>query len=255
MTSAATVTTTNPSTSTVTRQKRRQKKSTSSIGTAPSISKEVLPETPSTPRKSRKAPVVQTPAPEPVVVKTEPETSTTETGTATTDELKTQLDEMIEIFNERLKADREFYRGLLGIRRDYNKRMASMRRQIENGGRRKRRSPRPSDKPGAFDLPCNVSPSLAKFMGLSKEQTATRREINGAIRQYIKDNNLYDNEDKRVFNVDAKLKSVLGEPVHTYTLTKKGNTVSEPKNGYSYFNLQRYLKDHVSTVKNDEGSS
>ena len=277
-TAVSTKTSASTSTSRASTPKRRQKKSkTETTTTAPSLSSELLPSTstssttpvPSTSKstkpRSRKTATATvtatatapTPVPEPEpVVKQEPvveettssTTTTTTTSTTDTDELRVQLDEMLNVFDERLKADREFYRGLQRLRREYTKKVAILERKASG---KRRRSPRPSDKPGAFDIPCNISPELASFMGLSDGATASRREIQLAIKNHINENQLSNSDDRRVFNVDAKLKAVLGEPQYTYVLSKKGNVLSEPVNGYSYMNLQKYLKPHIFSIKND----
>ena len=281
-TAVSTKTSASTSTSRASTPKRRQKKSkTETTTTAPSLSSELLPSTstssttpvPSTSKstkpRSRKTATATvtatatapTPVPEPEpVVKQEPvveettsstTTTTTTTSTTDTDELRVQLDEMLNVFDERLKADREFYRGLQRLRREYTKKVAMLERKAT----KRRRVSRSSDKPGAFEIPCNISPQLATFMGVSEGTTASRREIQLAIKNHIKENNLSHSDDGRVFDVDNKLKALLGEPKYTYTVTKKGNVNSDPVYGYSYFNLQTYLKPHIFSIKNKEGSS
>jgi chromatin remodeling complex protein RSC6 len=59
--------------------------------------------------------------------------------------------------------------------------------------------------------------------------------------------NIKDPERNRIYHFDAKMKKVFGEPIHPINKKK-----SETDLGYSFFNIQSYLKPHfISEKKTD----
>ena len=70
----------------------------------------------------------------------------------------------------------------------------------------------------------------------------SRTEVTKFISKYVKSNNLAVPENKRQFVPDKNLKNILGP------LEEK-----DVNNGYTYFNLQRYLKNEF--IKSPSTSS
>lgn len=92
---------------------------------------------------------------------------------------------------------------------------------------------------------CEITSVLCKFLNLPEGTKISRPAVTHLISEYIKSNSLQDPNNGSFFKVDAKLKKVLGEPLH---LMKKKNP--ELGVGYSYQNLQTYLTKHfVPTPK------
>lgn len=84
-----------------------------------------------------------------------------------------------------------------------------------------------------------ITPELAEFLKLDKNISVKRPQVTKAIGNYVRENNLANPENKRIFKTDDKLKKILGEP--RFLIEKKNPALGE---GYSYFNLQSYLKPH-----------
>jgi chromatin remodeling complex protein RSC6 len=94
--------------------------------------------------------------------------------------------------------------------------------------------------------PALISDKLADFFGLPRGSELARPQATKLISSYVKEHELYgqkaDSEgvmklNKTVIIPDAKLRSLLGEPLFLYS--KKQPQLG---NGYNYFNLQSYLK-------------
>lgn len=84
----------------------------------------------------------------------------------------------------------------------------------------------------------SVSPELSKFLGLTDGATISRPEVTKFISAYVKTNNLAQEGNKTIFKLDKPLEKLLGKP--RFPISKKN---PEAGNGYTYFNLQSYLKD------------
>lgn len=82
-----------------------------------------------------------------------------------------------------------------------------------------------------FAKPSLLSDELCDFMGVSRGTSLARTEVTRMINEYIKKNNLQNEEDKRHIIPDTKLKTIL-------------KLSAEDK--LTYFNLQKYMKHHFT---------
>lgn len=83
--------------------------------------------------------------------------------------------------------------------------------------------------PSGFAKPTKLSDELCDFLSVEKGSSMARTIVTKHINEYIKKNNLQDNEDKRHIIPDGKLKSILS--------INEGDKLT-------YFNLQTYIKQH-----------
>ena len=84
-----------------------------------------------------------------------------------------------------------------------------------------------------------ISKELADFLEVDHDTLISRPQVTSAISKYVKANNLANPEKKSIFKTDAKLKKILGEPRFLIDSSKP-----ELGEGFSYFNLQSYMRDH-----------
>ena len=84
-------------------------------------------------------------------------------------------------------------------------------------------------QPSGFVKPTVISDELAAFLGRASGTLMSRTEVSKAINEYIKNNNLQLQSNKQHITPDAKLKALLS---------------IGPDDQLTYFNLQRYLKNH-----------
>jgi chromatin remodeling complex protein RSC6 len=82
-----------------------------------------------------------------------------------------------------------------------------------------------------FSIPVRISDELADFLGKEKGSMLTRPEITRGINQYIRVNNLRDNENREKFNLDAKLSSL-------FKLNDGDNL--------TYFKIQKHINQHLN---------
>lgn len=84
-------------------------------------------------------------------------------------------------------------------------------------------------KASGFAVPTKISNDLCKFMGVKEGTQLARTEVTKYIIQYIKDNKLPDETNKKIIKPNNKLKSLL-------KLNKNDEV--------TYFNLQKYMNQH-----------
>jgi len=90
-------------------------------------------------------------------------------------------------------------------------------------------------KTNGFNKPVNVSPELAKFLGIKDDELIPRSHVTKAINQYINGNNLKDPEDRRKIICDKTLTQLLQPGDKQVT----------------FLNLQRFLKVHYPSTSED----
>lgn len=93
--------------------------------------------------------------------------------------------------------------------------------------RRVRRQNAPRSTNSGFMKPVKISREMQKFTGLRDDQLVSRVDVTKAICQYVKNNNLQNQSDRRQFTPDDKLGKLLG--------------TSEP---LTYYNLQKHIQPH-----------
>lgn len=93
--------------------------------------------------------------------------------------------------------------------------------------RRVRRQNAPRSTNSGFMKPVKISRDMQKFTGLRDDQLVSRVDVTKAICQYVKNNNLQNQSDRRQFTPDEKLGKLLG--------------TSEP---LTYYNLQKHIQHH-----------
>ena len=89
-------------------------------------------------------------------------------------------------------------------------------------------------EPSGFAKPTLISKELSTFLGKPPATHMARTEVTKALTEYIKEHKLQDVADKRTILPDQKL----------------GKLLKSNEEKLTYFNLQRFLKPHFSTVAN-----
>ena len=89
-------------------------------------------------------------------------------------------------------------------------------------------------EPRSFAKPTLISRELSTFLGKAPATHMARTEVTKALTEYIKAHNLQDEKDRRTILPDQKL----------------GKLLNSNEEKLTYFNLQRFLKPHFSTLAN-----
>jgi chromatin remodeling complex protein RSC6 len=85
----------------------------------------------------------------------------------------------------------------------------------------------PARRPSGFIKPVLLSSALCQFLAVPEGTLMARNEVTRMLTQYVKDNKLYDEADKRTLHPDEKLLQLM--------------TVAEGEK-LTYFNLQSHIK-------------
>jgi len=84
-------------------------------------------------------------------------------------------------------------------------------------------------QPSGFAKPCKVTKELCEFMNKCEGTEIARTEVTKSLIQYVKDNNLANNNNKKIISPDIKLKTLLG---------------IEDGQELTYFSIQKYMNKH-----------
>lgn len=95
-----------------------------------------------------------------------------------------------------------------------------------------------SKKPSGFAKPSYVTTQLCEFMNCPVGTEIARTEVNKYLINYIKTNNLQDDNNKTIIIPDNSLKNLLG--IHS-------NTDATP---LTFFTLQKHMNKHFIQHKN-----
>jgi len=85
-------------------------------------------------------------------------------------------------------------------------------------------------KTRGFRRQCRISDAMCQFLGLLPGSMSSRVDVNQAINNHIKKNNLIDKDNAQQILPDDMLWSILSE-------NAKGNKIT-------YFSIQKYIKHH-----------
>lgn len=111
----------------------------------------------------------------------------------------------------------------------------------------KKKNNRKKTVASGFLRPVKISAELAAFTGWDINQTYSRVTVTKFICDYIKNNKLYDEGDKRNIQCDEKLKALLKYDPNNVPIGKDGKPQV-----LNYFRLQRFLKTHFLKVEMDK---
>ena len=171
------------------------------------------------------APVVETPVVETPVV----ETPVSETPVVEVQEDDGYDQEFLEI-QEQLKSAMNLIKTLTSNVSKLEKRVSRDRKVMNKKMRGKKpRVHDPNKPPSGFAKPGPISPELAKFLELPKDELIARTEVTRKITEYCKKHDLQKKEDGRHILPDKALKKLLN--------IKDGEELT-------FFNLQKYMKVH-----------
>jgi chromatin remodeling complex protein RSC6 len=98
----------------------------------------------------------------------------------------------------------------------------------KNADKSSKRKKNAKSRPSGFEKPTLISDELAVFFGRDIGTLMARTDVSKQIHEYVVQQKLQNEKNRRIIHPDAKLKKLLN--VNNDELT--------------YFNLQKYLKFH-----------
>jgi chromatin remodeling complex protein RSC6 len=125
-------------------------------------------------------------------------------------------------------AVKELTSVLKVVQKDYSK-------TVKTAAKRGRKAVAGKRSPSGFAKPAVLSDELCDFLKIEHKSERARTDVTRLINEYIKANNLQDQNDKRKIVADESLKKIMN---------------LQPTDELSYFNLQKFIKHHfVPTPK------
>jgi len=155
----------------------------------------------------------------------------------------TDLQSRIEAEIARLRENPDKVRGVKFLR-SINKALKTLHGDTKRVMKLKKKNNRKKTLVSGFLMPIKITPELAAFTGWDVNGTYSRVNVTKHICEYIKTNQLFNTDDKRLILCDDKLKNLLKYDPANPPLDKEGNPA--PLN---YFRLQKYLKPHFVRIE------
>ena len=143
------------------------------------------------------------------------------------DEQEESFDKLCSFVVELQQQLRTLSNDIRNLRRKYKKEVSVLRKQAA----KKTRKPSNPDKkrePSGFAKDTFISNELREFLGVPHGTLISRPKVTKRITEYIRNNNLYCKDNKKVIVPDEKLGALL----------KHGD------NEVTYFTLQKFMKVH-----------
>jgi len=115
--------------------------------------------------------------------------------------------------------------------------LTSKQMQKMNKGKRQNTNPR---TPTGFGKPCFVPTTLRALLKLGEDECVTRPTVTQKLYSYIKDNSLFDANDKRLLRVNDSLSKALQLSAQEVKLINS-STSTKDKQGLNFYNIQKYV--------------
>ena len=115
--------------------------------------------------------------------------------------------------------------------------LTSKQIQKMNKGKKQNTNPR---SPTGFGKPCFVPSTLRTLLKLGEDECVTRPTVTQKLYSYIKDNSLFDANDKRLLRVNDNLSKALQLSVQEEKLINSSISIKD-KQGLNFYNIQSYV--------------
>lgn len=174
--------------------------------------------------KAKATPIAVTPtAVAPPVV---PKSVSSVSGSQTTERLQALQGQLADL----TATLRGLVRECTAVQKEYAKEKRAWERQVATKNKKKKANGGVVHQSG-IAKPGFISPELCKFIGVDTGTEMARTEVIKHVNQYIKSNNLQNEQNRRIILPDSKLR----------TLLRTTNT-----DEVTYFNLQTFMKPHYA---------
>ena len=104
--------------------------------------------------------------------------------------------------------------------------------------------------PSGFARPTDITPELAKFLGIPADEKIARTDVTKKITGYVKEHNLQQADNKRVILLKGKYGKALAKVLSPVVDPVTGDAVD-----LTFFNLQRYLKHHFPKTSTQKAAA
>lgn len=152
---------------------------------------------------------------------------------------KNSVDTSVETSLETFELCYEQYFKLLNEMKLLGKMFEKTKKMAEKESKKNKKTINKNTRRIGFAKPCKLSNELCDFLNIRHGSELPRPQVTKKIHEYISENKLHDKETKRSFTPDEKLKKLFGDELFFLK-----NSEPDLGKGYSYFNMQKYLKQH-----------
>ena len=142
------------------------------------------------------------------------------------------LNSYLKDLNDLKATFQEFHKRGKEIKKKFEKEMKEIKKNSK-----KKRTRKPDAKPGGFRKPVKISDEMCEFLGIPKGQKLARTDVSKKLNEYIRDNNLQNEKDRRIIEPNEKL------------LTLFSDDYSDDC-ALNFFTMQKYIKHHY--IKDDD---
>jgi len=163
----------------------------------------------------------------------------TSTATETTDAVKTEtnttidgLKSILTSLNEQALNTKALMNTIRQVIKEHDKQSKELEK-LRNKRSRVKSERSANSLPSGITKPVAITDELAKFLGVAPGTLVPRNEVTKGVSGFVKQNGLSDPENKQKFVLDDR-------PAAKQLRVLLGN----PSEAVTYFNLQRYLKQH-----------
>ncbi len=138
------------------------------------------------------------------------------------DSIAQRFESLVEKMNVVASSMKEMQFVLKNLQKDYVKTVRTFTKKGRKNSTGKR-------MPSGFAKPTRLSDELANFLNVPVGTEKARTDVTKMINEYIKENQLQDEKDKRTIIPNVELRKIMN--------LQEGQTLT-------YFNLQTYIKHH-----------
>jgi chromatin remodeling complex protein RSC6 len=130
--------------------------------------------------------------------------------------------------------------------RTLNKRLTVLQKDTRRVTKGKRRNPGAASENSGFKKQTNISPELAKFLGVKAGTKMSRVECTSGLQEYIIANNLKDKNNGRIIVPNKELIKLLGYRAkdHVDTTPNKKGDPKNPDGVLYYWVIQKLIQKH-----------
>ena len=178
-------------------------------------------------KEVKKEKKVKSPEPEPVPVEN-PVVQNVQVQATDVPTIEHSMNEVMSQFSANILAVTTSLNNLKNEFKALEKHVLKEARTMDKVNARRNKN-KGSRAPSGFVKPAEISPALAKFLGVSNDTKIARTDVTKFITAYVKQHSLQAKDNGRKILPDAKLKALLN--------VQNGEEVT-------YFNLQKYMKPH-----------
>lgn len=125
-----------------------------------------------------------------------------------------QVENHVESLGEKLAKTLATVSGMIASLKSVESELKAFKVAYNKEQKKHSKSPKRKTSSGNHGIleESKITPELAAFLNVDKDTSIRRPQVTKAIGNYVRENNLANPDNKRIFKTDDNLKKILGEP-------------------------------------------